>query len=105
MQLKYKYMKSLIASLLISFLCISCGDGIDNFRMVNPFKVEVQVLDLDGNALSGINISICSNIIYKKRIAKTASTNNTKSSTTIRFSLLQQCYVDLSPYDLNGLKI
>ena len=93
---------ALLISLLIFY---SCGDKSVESTSDKNFSLLIRVNDANGISLSNVNVSVRSVKDYSKVSKKVASAFNIKSETNIDFGLMQDCFVDLSVYNLNGVKI
>jgi len=68
----------------------------------NSFSIEVQVVDPNGNPLPNINISSWNEINLVTALKKINSKSENNAATSIPYTILEKCYVELTIYDLNG---
>jgi frataxin-like iron-binding protein CyaY len=94
--------KVLIFIISILLLFISCTDNpIDN-QSDNTFNVEIRVVDSVGNPIPNIKVSIWNKVNNLTNLNKVNSHNEINAYTTIGYTIVQQCYVNLILYDLNN---
>jgi hypothetical protein len=88
-----------IFAILFSF---GCHDNpVDDFSE-NSFSVEIRVVDSLGNPIPNIKVSIWNTINYLTPLSKVNSNNEINASTTIPYTIAQQCFVNVTIYDLNN---
>ncbi|MBZ0181338.1 MAG: hypothetical protein K8F60_02695 [Melioribacteraceae bacterium] len=96
-------MKRILILISITFLIFSCKDsGVDPQN--DDFNINISVKNKSGNSVPNINVSIIPKLNYSS-FAKLTSYNNVQATSTIRFDVIEQSYVDLSSYNLDGTKL
>jgi len=96
-------MKRILVLIVITFLIFSCKDsGVDPQN--DDFNINISVKDKSGNSVPNINVSITPKLNYSS-LVKLTSYNNVQATSTIRFDVIEQSYVDLSSYNLDGTKL
>ena len=87
----------------LTLFMYSCkNNGVDPDD-VNSFSLQLQLKDNNGNSLPNYNVSIINKLKFYSNIKKTTTEQNPLASTTLRYGLLTDCFVDLSLYDLEGI--
>ena len=94
--------KVLTFIIFLLLLFLSCTDNpIDN-QNDNTFSVEITVVDLNGNPLPNVKVSIWNKLNNVPYLKKVDSHKNINASTTIPYTIAQQCFVNVIIFDLNN---
>jgi hypothetical protein len=85
------------------FLSFSCKDHSTNPISTDNFQFSVKVHTADSNSVANLKISVWNRIHYHSEyVAKQKTGKNVMASSTISFQLLENSYVNLALYTLDG---
>ena len=92
-----KYYSLIILTLLLSTGCSDNPATVDN----GVFNAEIKVVNSDGQPLPDINVSIWDKISFSNSLYKISSDAGITAVSSIPYTLIEQCYIELIAYDLN----
>jgi FlgD Ig-like domain len=94
---------SLISLLVLALCCAGCSD--DSTQPETEFQVIVDVVDLDGNPVPGLNLGILSDNFALQDGQRFFDSELEKASSKIQFYLPLPGHVNISILDIEGRKI